>query len=220
MSRIYLDFEFTGLHQNTTPISLGIVSDCGKTFYAEFNDYDLAQVDAWLRENVIDKLLFYPPPEGQQEHYRAMRADDNPTGNAIYMGYNIEIRGSKDSIKEALDQWLAQFESVEVWGDCLAYDWVLFCQLFGHAFNLPKNVYYIPFDLCTLLRVNGFDPDINREDFARDGEYWYPEDMVQKHNALWDAKVIKGCVDRIEAEMKSVHGRPPPTKIFVEAAPR
>ena len=75
---------------------------------------------------------------------------------------------------------------------------MLFCQIFGHAFNIPKNVYYIPFDLCTLLKSRGIDPDINREDFARGGEYWYTEDQIQKHNALWDAKVIKACVDRIE----------------------
>ena len=40
ITKIFLDTEFTGLHKNTTLISLGLVSECGKTFYAEFTDYD------------------------------------------------------------------------------------------------------------------------------------------------------------------------------------
>lgn len=202
MTRIFLDFEFTGLHQDTTAISLGIISDCEKTFYAEFNDYNVFQVDQWIEENVLKKLRFSPPPRGQQEHFIACRAKDNPVGNDIYAGYSVELRGHKCDIRKELERWLSQFDRVEVWGDCLAYDWMLFCQIFKHAFNIPKNVYYIPFDLCTLLKSRGIDPDINREDFARGGEYWYTEDQIQKHNALWDAKVIKACVDRIE---KTLH---------------
>jgi hypothetical protein len=201
MKRIYFDCEFTGLHQDTTLISLGITSDCGKTFYAEFNDYDQSQIDPWLKENVIDNLRFRAPKEGESEHFIASRDSDNPVGNDIYRGYSVELRGSKKEIRAELVRWLNQFESVEVWGDCLAYDWVLFCQLFGHAFNLPKNVHYIPFDLCTLLKINGIDPDISREDFAWESDFL--EDQGKKHNALWDAKVIRACVDRIESEFKS-----------------
>jgi hypothetical protein len=76
-----------------------------------------------------------------------------------------------------------------MWSDCLAYDWVLFCQLWRGAFNIPKVVYYIPFDLATVFRVTGNDPDVNREEFAGiEGA---------KHNALHDARVIKACYDRL-----------------------
>jgi hypothetical protein len=79
-----------------------------------------------------------------------------------------------------------------MWSDCLAYDWVLFCQLWGGAFGVPKNIYYIPFDICTLFKEKGIDPDINREEFAGlvAGEH-------DKHNALWDAKVIKKCYEKL-----------------------
>jgi len=76
-----------------------------------------------------------------------------------------------------------------MWSDCLAYDWVLFNDLFGHAFNIPKNVYYIPFDICTLFKLKGIDPDINREEFAGM--------QGAKHNALHDAKVIKACYEKL-----------------------
>jgi hypothetical protein len=85
--------------------------------------------------------------------------------------------------------WLSQWDSVEMWSDCLAYDWVLFNNLFGTAFDIPKNVYYIPFDICTLFKIKGLDPDINREEFAGlDGP---------KHNALHDALVIKACYEKL-----------------------
>jgi uncharacterized protein YprB with RNaseH-like and TPR domain len=34
-TKLFLDTEFTGLHQNTTLISIGLIADTGDTFYAE-----------------------------------------------------------------------------------------------------------------------------------------------------------------------------------------
>lgn len=45
----------------------------------------------------------------------------------------------------------------------------------------------IPFDICTLFKIKGIDPDVSREDFAGINS------ESKKHNALWDAKVIKEC---------------------------
>ena len=100
-----------------------------------------------------------------------------------------------------------------MWSDCLSYDWVLFNQIFGHAFNIPKNVNYIPFDICTLFWVKGVNPDINREYYAepkveltgtKEGAQELTEESKQilrngypKHNALWDARVIKMCYDKL-----------------------
>ena len=81
-----------------------------------------------------------------------------------------------------------------MWSDCLSYDWVLFCQIFGHAFNVPSNVYYIPFDICTLFFAKGIDPDVNREEFS----IVYDKIKQDKHNALHDAMVIKACFERLK----------------------
>lgn len=170
---IFFDTEFTGLHKNTTLISIGLVSECGKTFYAEFTDYDKSQVDDWIKENVINKLSI---------------------SSSIYYigGYNeMKVRGNKEDVKTKLTDWLNQFEQIEIWSDCLAYDWVLFCDIFGCAFDIPKNIFYIPFDLSTLFKIKGIDPDISREKFAL-GEV-YQEMLDKKHNALWDAEIIKKC---------------------------
>ncbi len=186
-TKVFFDCEFTGLHQGATLISIGLISECGKTFYAELTDYDKSQIDDWLQTNVLDNLLMSEPKDGEDEYFSATRHTDNPTGNDLYESYSVQLRCDKKVLEVELGKWLFQFESVEVWSDCLSYDWVLFNQIFGHAFNIPKNVHYIPFDICTLFYVKGIDADINREEFAEMSE------GGQKHNALWDAKVIRQC---------------------------
>ena len=56
MTKIFFDTEFTGLHQNTSLISIGLISEDGKEFYAEVSDFDKTQVNEWLEENVIKNL--------------------------------------------------------------------------------------------------------------------------------------------------------------------
>ena len=166
-----MDSEFSGLHQFTTLISIGLVAESGETFYAELTDYDESQCDEWIRENVIKKLIL-----------------TNGGTNGVCIDGFV---GDKKFIKEKLSNWLSQFEEVVIWSDCLAYDWVLFNQIFRHAFNIPKNVNYIPRDICTLMDYKGIDPDINREEFC---EY---SDETSKHNALYDAKIIKLCYEKL-----------------------
>jgi hypothetical protein len=176
MTKIFFDTEFTGLHQYTTLISIGMESECGKTFYAELTDYDPRQIDDWIRDNVLVNLTL-----------GHMIGLDTQAGT---------VRGDKGMVASSVEGWLSQFDTVEMWSDCLSYDWVLFCQLFGHAFNIPKNVYYIPFDICTLFKAAGVDPDTNREEFAGviDG-------ALIKHNAAWDAEVIRACYARLAAQL-------------------
>lgn len=190
-TKLFFDTEFTGLRQDTSLISIGIISECGKTFYAELTDYHRWQLDEWINMNVISNLRFSAPLEGEDEYYIMSKHFDNSIGNDIKDSYSLELRCDSLKLKEELSQWLSQFKEVELWSDCLAYDWVLFCDIFGDGFDLPKNAFYIPFDISTLLLVKGIDPDINRETYAF-GTF-LKEMKDQKHNALWDATVIKAC---------------------------
>lgn len=178
--KIFFDTEFTGLHAKTTLVSIGLISETGKTFYAELTDYDTSQVDNWLQENIIDNLYlenkFYTVEE-------CMKASINDNV--------VEIIDDNKNVKLLLTQWLEQFDSVEIWSDCLAYDWVLFNDIFGHAFSIPKNVYYIPFDICTMFKLKGIDPDVSREEFINNSI------EGNKHNSLYDAKVIKACYEKL-----------------------
>lgn len=181
--KLFFDTEFTGLHKNTTLVSIGIIAENGKTFYAELTDYDQKQIDEWLEKNVIANLTIDKDSLGKF-------GDDA----------NWIVRGDTESVKYYLEEWLKQFEKVVFWSDCLSYDWVLFNHIFGHAFSIPENVYYIPFDICTLFEHKGIDADISRERYAEitnDKGQNQTSEYMMKHNALYDAKVIKLCYEKL-----------------------
>jgi len=171
MMRIFFDTKFTGLHKNTTLISIGIVAEDGNTFYAELTDYDNNQIDNGIQYNVIDNLII----------------DKSEANN--YGSWNTRIKDNRNIVREALGVWLCRYKDIEVWSDYLAYDWVLFCDIFGHAFKVPKQVYYIPFDICTLMKVKSVDPKVDRVEFSGLG--------LKKHNSLDDAMMIKACYDKL-----------------------
>ena len=182
MKKLFFDTEFTGLRKSTTLISIAVIGEeVGQSFYAELTDYDVAQVDPWIQENVIDNL----------------KLSDFPENFPLSSLKTTMIKGTKEHIKEAFCLWLADNfgdEQIEMWSDCLAYDWVLFVDLFGDAFDLPKQIYYIPFDICPLFKESGIDPDVNRELFCD-----IDEGMAgTKHNAYWDALVIKECYLKLQ----------------------
>jgi hypothetical protein len=177
--KVFMDTEFTGLHKGTTLISIGLVAENGKSFYAELTDYDESKVDDWLKNNVINHLYL-----GEAQYDRRLKDSYD----------EFESVGTTDHVKHELEWWLKQFDEIEIWSDCLAYDWVLFNNIFGTAFDIPENVYYIPFDICTVFKLKGIDPDISREKFIADSV------EGAKHNALYDAKVIKACYEKLMEE--------------------
>lgn len=166
--QIFLDMEFTGLHQATTPVSIGMV--CGdSTFYGVFFDYDQDRVGTWLNANVFAKLEL---PE-----------------QFIVPGLTW-VSGTRQEIATILKAWLVALGAVEVWADVHAYDWVLFCELFGGAQGIPDNVWYIPYDLATMFKLAGEDPDVNRYDFVG-------RDRDLQHNALADAMIESQCFNKL-----------------------
>lgn len=189
-TKLFFDMEFEGLYQGAGPISLGIVADSGETFYAEFAGFDertLVNGD-FIRTQVIPNLLFYEVER---------RADDRTR--------HIRIKQTAFGIRESLRNWLRQFKTIEFWGDVHAYDWVLLCDIFDGAMPFSEEnpqVYYIPFDLATLMYTKGVDPDINREDYGNGGLtklYDHPTGRtLRKHNALFDAIVQFGCWQRLD----------------------
>lgn len=165
--KIFFDTEFTGLKQDAALLSIGIVDENGREFYSEVEAPEImADVNQWIKENVI-------------ANFTRKKTFSN----------TLDLR-------KQLMEFLSYYdhgETIEVWSDCLAYDWVLFCDLFDGAFGIPRNIYYIPFDLSTYLKIMNYDPDVSREEFA---------DIYggKKHNALHDAQVIKTCFERLEKE--------------------
>lgn len=173
MTKLFLDTEFTGLHKDTNLISIALVSECGKQFYAEFNDYPIEQLERMgCKDDVLNNLKF-----------NDMRDCCNFENDFT----DFLMKDNSKYIARRLTEWLQQFESVEIICDFVAWDWVLFCDLFGGAFNIPKHIFYIPLDICGLFQLKDIDPDINRIDFCGGIDNYLP------HNCLSDAHIIKKC---------------------------
>lgn len=190
MTHIFFDTEFSGLHKNTTLISLGMITDEGDSFYAEFTDYDKSQIDGWIQENVIDKLIM---------NDIQLKSDEIFYDKDIWN--NVKIKGTKFQIKKQLIEWLGRFDEIQLISDVCHYDMALFIDIFGTAFDLPSNIsptcHDINQDIAAYHQISERDAfDINREDFAYCG---YTPDEKEKHNALWDAKVIQLCYDLIQS---------------------
>lgn len=190
MLKIFWDSEFTGLVQNSDLISLGLVTETGHKFYAEFTDFSTLKLDKWVKENVIDNLILSFLGESSKPFSK--KGDLN-----LFI-----CRGSRSYILDCLLGWLSDIlsdsgeENLEFWGDCISYDWVLLNSLWRNVLNKPDFIYYIPFDICTLFKLKGIDPDIDREAFSGADKFLnsrYLNANLKKHNSLWDALVVREC---------------------------
>lgn len=209
--KLFFDTEFTGLHKDTTLISIGIVSLYGDVFYAEITDYDKSQVNDWINKNVIKNLCLknkIPVPKYNYKRY---------------------VKGSKQHVGEELKKWLDiihefysmnNIANIQFVSDVSHYDFVLLIDLLGKtAFDLPEYIcpscYDINQDIASKFNVTDNDAfNMNREDTLKsiindyikiyeqssnDYEYYLLaltsnlnliEDTKFKHNVLFDAYVI------------------------------
>lgn len=180
MMNLFFDTEFTGLHKDTTLVSIGAVAENEQKFYAEFSDYDERQCDDWIKENVLKHTIL-----GGNDTLAERLGEDSDTTVVI---------GSKADIQYELGEWLKQFDSVQLVSDVCHYDMVLLIDIFGDAFDLPKNVSAVCHDINQdiakhygIYEREAFDK--NREEIVAElcGEFIAGD----KHNALYDAEVIK-----------------------------
>ena len=164
--KIFFDTEFTGLHQHTTLISIGLVSEDGRSFYAESLFYDPLQLTPWINTNVISNL------SGQEDQK--------------YL--------TKSSLRKNLLAWLEQFDTIQFVSDVCHYDFVLLIDLLaGSALNLPSTIAPVCHDICydisrqlSISLQEAFN--LSRESLL---EQFNLTVEGQKHHALYDAQVIK-----------------------------
>ena len=187
--KIFFDTEFTGLHKNTTLISIGLVDENDRCFYAEFTDYDESQCDDWIKEHVIDNLL-----------YKHFDKEGEPNTISIF-GNKYYAKGDKRYIKNQLEEWLLPYDKVQLISDVCHYDMVLFIDLFGTAFDLPRCInpasHDINQDIARYYEISEKEAfDFSREKILKDNNIII---KGYKHNSLYDAKVIKAIYEIIKS---------------------
>lgn len=184
--KIFFDTGFTGLHKNTTLISIGLIAENGETFYAEFTDYDRSQCDNWIKENVLPNLY-------------CVKEMNKPTPDYYHIG-------SKEHIRLLLLHWFIHFDDVELVSDVCHYDMTLLADIFGGAFNMPNNVcpacHDINQDIAKYYNISMKDAfNKSREVILKENDIVISGD---KHNSLYDAKVIKAIYELISKGMVSL----------------
>jgi hypothetical protein len=111
--RYFYDCEFIEDGLTVDLVSIGVVDESGREFYAVSTEFDGSRAIPWVRRNVLDKL---PSPA-----HPAWR--------------------TRDRIRADLLAFLtAPGEPVELWAWYAAYDHVVLCQLWGAMPALPRAI--------------------------------------------------------------------------------
>lgn len=180
--KIFFDEEFTGLHKDTTLISIGLISSDGRSFYAEFNDYDIKQCNEWINKKVLPNL--------------------SKTIDELSSIADINVDGDINEIRTELIKWIDQFDTVEWVSDVCHYDMVLLIDLlYQDGIDLPYDrvssvCHDINQDIAKFYNVSDMDAfNISREQIIID-LYGNPIEGC-KHNSFYDAKVIKAIYEFI-----------------------
>lgn len=173
--RYYYDTEFLENGKTIDFISIGVVAEDGREFYAVSNEFDTRRVakNNWLMDNVMSSI----------EHDKFVVADFDgaPVVRDIFVT-DLAAR-SKAQVALELEQFIGEDESPELWAWYGSYDHVCLAQLWGKMIDLPRNVPMYTNDLKTLVQLAG-NPRL-------------PQQPNGNHNALADARWNKVRYDEL-----------------------
>lgn len=180
--KYFLDTEFSenGSEKPITLISIGIVAEDGRKFYAIHSEFDPDECNDWVKANVLPKLEF-------DEYERRATLDE------------IE-----DHIRIFCDA--EKYGRPEFWGYYADYDWVVFCQIFGAMVDLPKDWPMYCRDLkqwSDELNAPKFEDPKGEHNALVDAKwnfelYKYLEDLSNKRSAIH----FHGGIGRIASERR------------------
>lgn len=165
---IALDTEFQEYpEQNKIElISIGLVAADGSEFYAVSNQFNPETCSKWVKDNVLNQL---PPKEEWISRAEISRKILNFTA------------------------WMPTRPRFITWFG--AYDWTLFCMLFGGMINLPDRYQRYPTDIRQELEsIHGVESASLR-----------PIKPVNEHDALADARWTMDFWKNIQRYYESVN---------------
>lgn len=196
--RYYLDTEFheykkkplIGKPIDTIElISIGIVSEDDREYYAISKDFDLkaAWKNDWLRKNVLESIYYelvlrlYDETgrdffNGAMKRYKIMKTSFSyKTLRKLIKRYgksNIEIAkeivrftgGTYNELQGRILNW-ETYTDPKFYAYFADYDWVVFCWLFGRMIDLPKGFPKYCLDLKQMLdeRANSITNSVIKE---------------------------------------------------------
>jgi len=114
--KYFIDTEFAERPYSIDLISIAIVAEDGREFYAESYDFQDHMANDWVRENVLPQLWSRHPDN---------KFGFGGTMNRLEIAKSVRLFVGEDK--------------PEFWGYYCDYDWVVFCWLFGSMMDLPKG---------------------------------------------------------------------------------
>jgi len=136
--KYFYDTEFIEDGKTIDLVSIGIVCEDGRTYYAISRDFKARKASPWVKENVLAKL----PPR------YAMWMDSPRVREETYQWK------SKKQIKEDLLDFFCG-DKPELWAYYADYDHVVLCQIFGKMMDLPRNMPMFTNDIKQLCNSLG-----------------------------------------------------------------
>ncbi len=156
--KYFYDTEFIEDGKTIDLVSIGIIAEDGRTYYAISKEFNARKADKWVKDNVLAKLParyafnnMWERPSAQQETF---------------------LWKSRKQIKEDIIAFIGE-DKPELWAYYADYDHVVLCQLFGRMIDLPKNFPFYTLDIKQLCNSLG-NPKLPEQE--------------NEHNALDDAK--------------------------------
>lgn len=129
-------------------ISIGIVCEDGREYYAVSNEFNPGDADDWVRKNVIDKIeaqLFQQQPTFAKSHFsfslKELLKQYGKSNKQIAEEVEQFCKPNQTrAINAGIDAIIGNIDpNIEFYGYYADYDWVLFCSLFGRMIDLPKG---------------------------------------------------------------------------------
>jgi 3' exoribonuclease, RNase T-like len=134
--RYFYDCEFIEDGRVIDLVSIGVVDERGREFYAVSTEFDGSRALPWVRRNVLDKL---PSPGDRAWRSRGRIRED------LYQ-FLIEPMREDPSLR------------IELWAWYAAYDHVALAQLWGNMPALPRELPRFTKDLRQLWDDRGRPP--------------------------------------------------------------
>ena len=120
--RYFYDTEFIEDGKTIDLISIGIVAEDGREYYAISKEFNECKASDWVQENVITQL----PPK---------YIIDNESSGSIIQN---KLYKSRFVIKNEILRFIGD-DKPEFWAYYADYDHVVLCQLFGTMMDLPDG---------------------------------------------------------------------------------
>jgi len=147
-------------------ISIGMVDDAGKEYYAVNKNFRRGQCNQWVKENVLTKLperMIWDEDNWYDRHYMITEDDSTIlTPNPVYkslktikqdiINFVAPPMMVYDLCADSIDfqnclQFFLEANPIQFKAYYADYDWVLFCSIFGTMIDLPRGFPKYCYDL-------------------------------------------------------------------------